>query len=670
MTTRLLLVEFLNDDPLQQHRNRPYPYFQGLSRAHGAEARWVSIAAGKDARPAHPWEVELPDDRRRRLFEAIEEFAPTVLVSNERLSATMRAALSAAFPDARLFAPPDPLLTDCPLSYAASSFDLPAPASDADRRSGLFTEVEPDYETHRLDPETPTADHFVPVFIEPECLYARSIAHNPFFEGIEPDREAWVGGCTFCQRHGGFDDVRLERETAVGRVLGQLRRYHETTDPAARRRRFMMLVAPALRWIGDVFAGMLDLGLPPIELYFTSRIDELLSAEEALRRCLPELAAVGHQLHFWQLGLENFSPEENRRFNKGVTPEEVERASNLLNGLEQAWPETVYFQRHGGFGMIVFTPWTRLEDLRINATEIQRLGLREQYSMLTSVLLLRRGTPLETLARRDGLLPEDTDTPDPFHAICITAWGEDALPWRFRHREVAVVHEAMAALFPGRGAVVGPDALATVDRLRESTPWAEVHEAEILAALVEATKAAPGATSSELLTQVWDTLVWPRIPAGEQRRAEDQPRPDTDAQESADAEQAGDASAQGGTGSAPDLPPWLVRAKALFDVDALDASVDLGGATVEEADERLSDSEPPALGLRLSRDGETVNLLVSAAADDGPRYCVAGGAAISYDNATPLDSDTRKALLQTIVDVFEARTGVFEDAATGEPRPA
>ncbi len=92
MKPRLLLVEFLNDDPLHQHRIRRFPYFQGFARRNGFETRWVSIAAGREARPVHPWEVELPSDRLQLLVGAITDFGPTVLVTNERLGASTSAA--------------------------------------------------------------------------------------------------------------------------------------------------------------------------------------------------------------------------------------------------------------------------------------------------------------------------------------------------------------------------------------------------------------------------------------------------------------------------------------------------------------------------------------------------------------------------------------------------
>ncbi len=686
MKPRLLLVEFLNDDPLHQHRIRRFPYFQGFARRNGFETRWVSIAAGREARPVHPWEVELPSDRLQLLVGAITDFGPTVLVTNERLGASTSAALAAACPDIRRTTPPGTLYEDTTIWSVSVLLGLeedretrPEVAGSGVAGGGLWRRLvawvgrwgasgeaggspwalledeEPDYASCRLDPGNPTADHFVPIFINPACLYTRSIERNPVFEGMSGEFAGWKGGCTFCQRHGGVEGAVLDREVAVAHVVGQLRRYHETTSSESRRSRFLMFVAPMLRWIGDVFSEMLALGIPPVDLFFSCRVDEFLTAEPSVRQWLPQLAEAGHRLHFWQIGLENFSPDENLRFNKGVSPQQIEQATVALTELEESWPQTFYFQRHGGYGMIVFTPWTRLADLRINASEIRRLGLREQYTMLTSVLLLREGTPLECLARADGLLLEADEPPSPFDAICITAWGEDALRWRFRHREVAAVHEALAALFPGRGAVVGNAVEATLKRLRDRFPDVELEEAEALARLVDAAEAMADASPSDLLERLWETLVSSGGPGTDARSSASDHEPvETRPDEPTAAPTPSEVPSSDG------LPRWMARARALFEGDGDRPPFDLQGAVVEELAEWLTDGEPPVLAIRLRRNGETLGLCISAAADGGPAYCTAGRAAIAYLDETPLDSDNRQALLALVAEALESHsTDVF-----------
>ncbi len=510
MTARLLLVELLNDDPFNHHRVRRFPYFQGFARQHGVATRWVSVAAGRDARPDHAWQVDLPDERWALLREAIRDFDPNVLVFNEHLGPAMSGALARDHTEAVRVAPPDPLFEGRARQRLSELLGIADEGGGGDCSFEAIEDAEPDYACRRLYADAGSDEHLVPIFVGYDCLYRRSLVQNPMFDGIEEIDATWPGGCTFCQRHGVPEGASLDRVASVARVIGQLRRYHETTDPEERRSRFQMLIAPMLRWLGDVFAGLESLDLPSLDLFFTCRVDEFLAAEGALREWLPRLADAGHRVHFWQIGLENFSPDENLRFNKGVTSEQIERATASLQELEQAWPETFFFQREGGYGMIVFTPWTRLEDLRINATEIQRLGLEQQYGMLTSVLLVRAGTPLEWLARADGLLLDEGDPPSPFDAICITAWGEDALRWRFRQPEVSAVHEALAALFPGRGAIVGEAVADTVRRVRERAPRADLHAAEALAGLVAVAEASPEATPSRLLERLWETLVLPR----------------------------------------------------------------------------------------------------------------------------------------------------------------
>ncbi|MBI4679050.1 MAG: hypothetical protein HY748_15850 [Elusimicrobia bacterium] len=64
-------------------------------------------------------------------------------------------------------------------------------------------------------------------------------------------------------------------------------------------------------------------------------MDGLLRAGPELERLLPEIAARGHRLTLFRMGVEHFSPAENVRFNKGLSTERIDRALALAARLRK-----------------------------------------------------------------------------------------------------------------------------------------------------------------------------------------------------------------------------------------------------------------------------------------------------------------------------------------------
>jgi hypothetical protein len=603
---RLLLVELLNDDPLHQHRAKIFPFIQGWVSGHGGSCRWVTVSAGRDARPNHPFLVEPPGETLQLVAEAVAGFAPTHLLSNERLGDAFVEAIAASAPDAVLVQPPHALLTRTKTADLGAFLGLPDAPESNSRDDRLILAVGlPDYTHERLDPATPAADHFLPVVVEPRCLYRRSLRRNPFFDDVPLEGVEFARGCAFCTFEVGVEPI-LSPDEAVERVLLQFRRYVETVPEAERRSRFMMHVSPAFSRMKKLFQGLLALDLPPSSFYFTCRADELLSMGGALRESLPALAERCHALHFWQVGLENFSAEENERFNKGITPEQVEEAVALVGDLERTWPAAFVFREHGAFGMIVFTPWTRLEDLRTNVREVKRHRLFEQYAMLTTSLQLRAGTPLEALAEKDGLVlrADDLDL-DPFNTTCITHWGEDEIAWRFKHPEVASVFGAMRRIFPQVGAEPMDLTKDEKENPPEGPPPSAYDPATVLGALIDLAEADPGAGSEALLDRLSGKLAELGRPKGLPYGTE---------------------------------PEWVHRLAALISEDEGRPWCSRAGAKLLETWPRRISGDDHCLAALFEVKGAQVELRLSLAEPGVRAFRVAGPIAISHANATPLDS--------------------------------
>ena len=462
---RVLLVEFLADDPLDQYRSENYPFLQGYIRRQGGSCEWVVLAAGADARPRHPHEVRLPPPRMGRLLAVAEASRPTLVVLNERLWEGDAEALRKAAATARVINPPE------------KPPDI----------SGLTRET-PDYECRRLDPEVEISEPYQQILVEPRCLYRRTVRSNPLYAGVDVDSLEHQFGCAFCPK-GRTPRAIPSPDEALEQVMKQFQAYHATAPAEMRRDRFLLFAVPMLPMLDVFVERLLQMEFPPAELHITCRIDNFLRVSEAVRRALPLLKRAGFELHLWQVGLENYSEQENQRFNKGVSVEQVERFVTLVDELEREWPETFVFGRHGGFAMILFTPWTRVEDLRANLEGLRRHGRTNVGAfMARSHLRLRTGTPIAALAMRDGLTLEaaGVDTDALFSAHCITEWGENDLPWRFGDPSAQRIYRFMVALTsdgkPPDNA--GDDALRA--RLLRENERSEVSAYRLLEVLVEA----------------------------------------------------------------------------------------------------------------------------------------------------------------------------------------
>lgn len=169
------------------------------------------------------------------------------------------------------------------------------------------------------------------------------------------------------------------------------------------------------------------------------RLDEILAAREAISRCLPLLAENSLALRLYGAGVENFSPDENRRLNKGITAAQVHEAAAFIAETSARRPGQFRFQA-GNLGMILFTPWTTLEDVRVNVENIERCPLILARAAIGTRLQLFQGRDVTRLAEKDGLIVKKPGA-EFFNSGCITNADQSEIPWRFAHPQAAVLCE-------------------------------------------------------------------------------------------------------------------------------------------------------------------------------------------------------------------------------------
>ncbi|MFO0658210.1 MAG: radical SAM protein [Polyangiaceae bacterium] len=264
------------------------------------------------------------------------------------------------------------------------------------------------------------------------CAYRNAPNRTGVFDDVEMPAQVKTLGCTFCDV---MPYEKMTEDEAIALIVKQV-------ETALRERPEVSEIAVkddyALRFLLALGDALKPLGVENKRILLSARADYLLQfraeIEEGLAGRFP--AALG----FYLIGFENFSQAELERFNKGMSASQIERVLVLMREWAERFPKRFTLSPTGGF--ILFTPWTTLEDLRINANAIRQLGFAEfRGKALLSQLRLYPNLPLYWLAKRDGLLIDRFERDDMSDAF--RRGYESDHPWRFRDPKVESVHRRL-----------------------------------------------------------------------------------------------------------------------------------------------------------------------------------------------------------------------------------
>lgn len=550
----VLLVEILSNCPCVHYPNYAYPFLQTYLKQAGVPVRWVALAR-TDGSTVGLHLLDLPPEDMTLLLAEVRRFGPGIVVLNQQVTPTMTSAIESCGEDIEVHVFGEDLQSVVSAEEMLAALELPL----LDGVPVSFLELSPDYDSTLLNPEGMMVLPPVTVVPGAPCRYHRPIAGNPAFEGVDLNGTIQSGGCSFCVDHACRGKAILPDE-AYRVALTVIERYLETSQPERHGAMFEIVDPGAFpRLLHDLVARE----MPPSSFMFPRRVDEILRAEPILRETLPGLANRGHRILFTCMGLENFSVAENQRFNKGLDLRQIERVLDLLHELETAWPETLYFFREGGvnggdtsvpvgFMMILFTPWTTLEDLSTNLQELERLGqripfLRKVSYQLAARLALAPGTAIAHLAAHDHLvLPRFREPVEDLNFLPSGKGQRAELPWQFKHPEVATVYRFVLRLLD-RPLRQDTDPLETeatlrigLQELREALRKRELLFLDVLSALLRAVaESGEVLRDEELLTRLRDALPIPAQAASssslsgaqvasESKQAASQQRPGTE----------------------------------------------------------------------------------------------------------------------------------------------
>jgi hypothetical protein len=532
-----LLVEFVPNCRCISYSGEAFPYIQGYLRPHGISVHWIYLARNEDY-SGDMSVVDPPPAHVDAIVREARRVESTVIVINQECSASFVETLGRELPRTELaIYGSDEFQSDHDLEYFDNLFGISV--GKCTGRGRERTEVEPDFSSWNLLSEPVDIFPLVNTITRGSpCHHYAALQKNPFYKDLDLGEVRQKVGCAFCL--GVIPDDRRERGSSeADRVAGierELRRYAETA-PAERQQTTTFSVRDPLAYPG-ILRSLLELSLPPSIFYFVKRADEILESEGELRECLPGLAERGHRIAFDCVGVENFSPRENGRLNKGVSTDTIERSFAMLYELETRWPETLWFFRGDGeingrdiealgFMMIMFTPWTELDDLIINLDTIERLSekiepMRRTRHQLVSRLQLFPGSAITKLAERDGLVEEVFPEPVKLADVVPAAQLPEELPWRFTKSDVATVYRFATRLL-GAPLVANARPLATerllqrgLSDMRARAYQEKVAFVPLLRTLVGVVKEAPAGADDEtllraLIKKLRETRFWRRV---------------------------------------------------------------------------------------------------------------------------------------------------------------
>jgi len=251
-----------------------------------------------------------------------------------------------------------------------------------------------------VGPRNPRPVTSIDLAVNVACGYKRSLAENPFYRDVIVDPEVAVHrGCAYCLN--ARPDVPNDPEQTARLVVERIRSDRQ--------------VFPALETVWLSFAetyydalaiafrnGRDDPAWRGITLAMQCRPDVIAKRAPEIEALAADADACGTKLRIGVVGFENFSEHEIDVLNRGAARETLDAAAAILNRW-LAHPPTGLLVRDFIPSFILFTPWTRVEDLQLN---LERIFTHNLWEANIERLRIGPSTPAFVRAQRDGLIAD------------------------------------------------------------------------------------------------------------------------------------------------------------------------------------------------------------------------------------------------------------------------
>ena len=449
---QFLMVEFTTTDRF--HCGTMFPMVKGFALEAGIQVRWIRFAM----RAAVQFQsgeigIGLGEPDLLALVDRARTVGATHVLFSHRPAPSLVQALEGLLPLPRLaFVPVGAdevsreekgLLHLSPSFESLSAFfDIKIEGREAAQGIRMVEDIMPDYGWEAGNEAAAQARSLPFIFCGSECRYVRQVKNNPVFAEIDLSACSNLRGCSFCQGSPGDEGWQSDALALARRQLEAAQRTHPAWPE---KPRYRIIGEQVFFELDDFSRLILELDLPPSEFLLDARADHIVRFAERFEKALQLLKGTGHILHMSLVGIENLSPAELARLNKGFGTATILECLEILLRFEKLYPETFELREYGGLSTILFTPWTSLEDLALNLALVQLFELEDLCGkLLTSRLRLYPELPLAFLARNDGLLIEHYE--DKALNTALRNFYSEELPWRFKHPEVELVNRVTTRL--------------------------------------------------------------------------------------------------------------------------------------------------------------------------------------------------------------------------------
>ncbi len=478
-TPSVLLLEIIPDDLLRHYRAETFPVIAGLLEAAGVGCEWAGFGVPLDM----SFDYRLSPEDEAAVVERVRECEPSHLVTNEHVTADQWARLEAACPGTRFIFRERSTLTDLRvfLTDVIGVTSLPEELCGED----WLDHVTPRYLRRAANPMARELNPCVQILSGPRCTYSNPLSENPAYEGV--DVSGCHDGCAFCGRGWTPYPVRSFLDLAVRQVVQADR----DLEAGPGRLQLDILSASVWRDLEEFVERLYAAGVRPFHLFFSARLDRVLGSADLIDRLLPRFAARGDGLTLYTSGVENFSEAENQRLNKGLDLEIIAAGTERIQGWYDTWGDTFGSAAYRGLSTILFTPWTTLEDVRINLQHYAANPLIPASARLGSRLLLFHGRAVTRLAEKDGLLL-DAASDHAKTAGSKIQWDQEEIPWRFLHRSVALLARFARRVSEYGGIPTEDPDLGLLDLWRTTLPEEEQDPLRLCVHALDVLEAAPG----------------------------------------------------------------------------------------------------------------------------------------------------------------------------------
>jgi hypothetical protein len=230
------------------------------------------------------------------------------------------------------------------------------------------------------------------------CRYERPLKGNPFYSDLADEFEQHRG-CAHCLN--AMAEQAARSPVTADKILTRVRR-ERAAFPGLKT-----LWLPFVEGYFDEIGAALDAGRCEgvwrgLSLAAQFRPDVVARRSAEIERLAARAEDCGTNLSIMVVGYENFSKRELEVLNRGTEPSDLVEAASIARRWKKAPPCGLSLANCTP-SFILFTPWTRIEDLELNLRQIELNGLGN-----ANIERLRAGpgTPVYEKARRMGLLSD------------------------------------------------------------------------------------------------------------------------------------------------------------------------------------------------------------------------------------------------------------------------